>query len=211
MAPPPGDLVDAKRLDPRQIQVLPTIGHRHLDRTEDHLPTALEDLGHLLPGKTLRPARQKPGVGPGHRVFPLRPGHLLHPYPAARTLYPSRCIDQEHLHAPKRHELEAPGRQPVVPRAALPTARAHRPAIGPRMQFHFQSRRGGVLHPANRTIHERFEFLDTIEDSLELHPVPLPLGVDGLCTLPSSQRSKRDAPLDRTAWLPFAVLSSHYL
>ena len=135
-------------------------------------------------------------------MFALRPGHLLHPYPAARTRHSSRRIDQKHLHPPKRDELEAPGRQPIVPRAALPTARAHRPAIGPRMQFHFQSRGGGALHPANRTIHERFDFLDTIEDSLELHPVPLPLGVDGLCTLPSSQRSERDAPLDRTARPP---------
>jgi hypothetical protein len=41
-----------------------------------------------------------------------------------------------------------------------------------------------------------------MEDSLELHPVPLPLGIDGLCTLPSSQRSERDAPLDRTVRLP---------
>ena len=65
----------------------------------------------------------KPGVGLGDRMFALRPGHLLHPYPAARTLHPSRRIDQKHLHPPKRDELEAPGRQPIVPRAALPTAR----------------------------------------------------------------------------------------
>ena len=87
-------------------------------------------------------------------MFALRPGHLLHPYPAALTLHPSRCIDQEHLHPPKRDELEAPGRQPIVPWAALPTVRAHRPAICPRMQFHLQSRGGCALHPANRTIHE---------------------------------------------------------
>ena len=67
----------------------------------------------------------------------------------------------------------------------------------------------GRLHPAGRTIHERFEFLDTIEDSLELHPVP------SLCVsmvvhtaiFPESgagwPRPNRPAPL--------AVLSSHSL
>jgi hypothetical protein len=61
MASPPGDLVDAKRLGPRPIQALPTIGHRHLDRTKDDVPAAV--LRYLLFQDSLRPARQKPGVG----------------------------------------------------------------------------------------------------------------------------------------------------
>ncbi len=60
------------------------------------------------------------------------------------------------------------------------------------MQFHLQGRARAVLHPTHRPVHKGFEFLDTIEDSLDLPPVPLPL-VDEKFTLPSNQRSERDA------------------
>ena len=114
---------------------------------------------------------------------------------------PSRRIDSKTPSSPKTGRTQAPGRQPIVPGAALPQPE-HTGRLLARGCSSTSRVGEGCPPPANRTIHERFDFLDTIEDSLELHPVPLPLGVDGLCTLPSSQRSERDAPLDRTARPP---------
>jgi hypothetical protein len=62
------------------------------------------------------------------------------------------------------------------------------------MQFNFQSRACSSLDPAHRTVHKRFEFLDPIEDSLDLHPAPFALA-NGEFALPSDQQSERGAPL----------------
>jgi hypothetical protein len=113
---------------PRQMQVLRTIGHCHLDRA------SLEDLSHLLPRQPLRSSSPETRRRPGSPD--ACPPPRASPPPVLRSAYtPSAVV---HLHAAKRHELEAAGGQPVVPRAALPPTRTHRPAIGPRMQFHFR-------------------------------------------------------------------------
>jgi hypothetical protein len=122
MAPSPGDPVDAKRLDPRPIQALPTIGQRHPDRTEDHVPAAV--LRYLLFQDSLRPVRQKLGVGLGHRMLAVRPRPLLLPCPTAPTSHPPPRIDREHFHPPKRDEVEAPGLLSNVTRPAPPAAGA---------------------------------------------------------------------------------------
>ncbi|MGD9172353.1 MAG: hypothetical protein PVI97_20220, partial [Candidatus Thiodiazotropha sp.] len=46
--------------------------------------------------------------------------------------------------------------------------------------------------PADPAVHKRFEFLDPIEDSLNLHPVPFVL-IDGCLTTLSSQSRGQDA------------------
>ncbi|MGD8914116.1 MAG: hypothetical protein PVJ68_15420, partial [Candidatus Thiodiazotropha sp.] len=66
-------------------------------------------------------------------------------------------------------------------------------------------------------VHKRFEFLDPIEDSLNLHPVPFVL-IDGCLTTPSSQSRGQGAggrmhypllPLKLTSLLLICYVITH--
>ena len=58
------------------------------------------------------------------------------------------------------------------------------------MQFHFYSGLPGLVNPSSGPVHKRLEFLDSIEDSLQLRPACLVLFDVGLLN-PSSQNVGR--------------------
>jgi hypothetical protein len=96
-----GQLVDPDRLDAAQIRVRATPLDRPLHRAKH--------LGHLFPGKPLRPAGKKPGLSLGQAWFLARsPGQLLNPHPAPRAVHPARGIDQKHQDTPNSKRRDAP-------------------------------------------------------------------------------------------------------
>jgi hypothetical protein len=131
--------------------------------------------GHLLPTQPLRPARQKPGIGFGQLMLARCPGHSLNPNTTAPAAHPARGVDEKHLDTPHRDKLKAAHRQRVVAWPSAAAARADGPAIGPGAQLCLNRRFAGVFHPAHRAVHKRFEILHAIQDSLDVHPVVLPL------------------------------------
>ena len=78
---------------------------------------------------------------------------------------------------PQGHEVEAPDRLRVVARGPAPALRARRagPGAGTYPDLDAQPR---VLHQPHRLIDERRVLLDSIQDTLELHSVPLPRRLD---------------------------------
>jgi hypothetical protein len=52
----------------------------------------------------------------------------------------------------------------------MPTAGTDGPAVSAGMNFNLYSWLLSVFDPMDASIHKRFEFLDPIQDSLELHP-----------------------------------------
>jgi len=108
------------------------------------------------------------------------------------TVDTTRAIEEKHLDAPHRDELEPPHWQSVVTGSSATTTATNRPAISTGMDFDLYGRVPAISMPVDCSIHKRFEFLDTIKDSLQLHPVSSSL-VDALFALTSSQRMKRDA------------------
>ena len=171
----PGDLIHADRFYPRQVLVGPTPSHRHLYRPEHMVPGRPKRPGHLFPAQPLGPARQKPGIGFGQLMFARCPRHSLYPNTTAPAAHPARGVDEEHLDTPHRDKLKAAQRQCVIAWPSAAAARADGPAIGPGAQLCLNRRFAGVFHPAHRAVHERFEILHAIQDSLEVHPVFLVL------------------------------------
>src|SRR5262249_34693725 len=121
-----------------------------------------------------------------------RPRHPLHRDSATATIYPPRCIEEKHSHAPQRHEAETTLRQPIVARSTPATARAFRPTVGPRADLHLQRGSRLVLAKSNRPVHERLVPQHAIEDSLKEHPVLAPEWIDFVQTHPY-RRSRQDA------------------
>ena len=76
----------------------------------------------------------------------------------------------------------------VVPRRRTPTARALRSRAHLNLDCQLRT-----LHKPRRSIYERPMFLNPIQDSLELHPVPL-LRDDRCLATPSSQSLELGAP-----------------
>jgi hypothetical protein len=142
------------------------------------IPGRTKRLGDLFPAQALRPTGQKPRIGFSQAVFAYHPGHPLHPDTAVWTRDPAWRIDKKHLVTPHRDKLEASLGQPIVTRPSLPAARALRPAVRARLYLNLKCRNRGAFNPAHRSVNKRFEFLDSIEDSLDLHPVPFAL-IDG--------------------------------
>ncbi len=161
--------VEAETAGTRQIPVhqAPLDGVPH--RVADVFPGGAEDRSHLLPGEPPGPARQKPLIGYGQPRLAGRPRNAFHHHATTWTVDTPQGIGPYHGDLPQRHELEAPGRQPIVAGSSLPAARADRPAIGPWFDRHFDGPPGAIC-PAWFSIHERLVTLDVIEDSLELHP-----------------------------------------
>ena len=171
-SPLPCNLVDTDRRYRAQLLMGTTPLNRHLHRTKHFPPARVEDLGNLFPRQPPWPSSQKPSVGVSELVFARRPRHPLDLYPTARTCHPAHCVDQEHRDPPQRHEFESPRRQSVVPRGRTPAPRTLRSGVCSRSYLHFQ-RQLRALDQARRSVHKRTLSLNPIQDSLDLHAVPL--------------------------------------
>jgi len=197
VAPLPLDLVDTDGLYTRQVPVFPAPGDGHLHRTENVVPGGTEGTSYLFPAKTPGPSGQKPGVGLGQSMFSCHPGHLLHPDTATWAVYPARGIEQKRLDAPHRDEFKTSDRQPVVARPSAPAFGTDRPAVRARAHLNLYRWDRSSFDPGDGSVHKRFEFLDSIEDSLYLHPVPFSL-VDGCFATSIFSEPERDAPPSRS-------------
>ena len=76
---------------------------------------------------------------------------------------------------PHRDELEAPLGQLVIAGIFTPAPATHGAAVQAWLYLHLQRRTRSVFNPANGSVDKCLEFLDSIEDRLDLHPVPLVL------------------------------------
>ena len=81
-------------------------------------------------------------------------------------------------------------RQPVVSRPAPSAARADRSAVGACHAIPLLQRAARLVNPSIGSVHKRLEFLDSIADSLQLHPACLVL-FDADLLNPSSQNVGR--------------------
>ena len=63
------------------------------------------------------------------------------------------------------------------------------------MQFHFDSGLPGLVNPSIGSVHKRLEFLDSIEDSLQLYPACLVLFDVGLLNTSSQNVGRMLYPL----------------
>ncbi len=123
--------------------------------------------------QALCPTGQIPGICLGQAVLADGPGDPFYPNPTAWALNPPRGIDQKHLDPPHRDELVTPDRPSVVTWPLAATVATHRPTVGASLHLDIKGPHRGLFNPMNRSAYERFVFLYAIEDSLDLHPVPL--------------------------------------
>nr|VFK39960.1 MAG: hypothetical protein BECKTC1821D_GA0114238_10082 [Candidatus Kentron sp. TC] len=91
---------------------------------------------------------------------------------ALRTIDPPWRVAKKHLNTPHRDEFESSFWQPIVSRSATTTFATDRAAVLASMKFYFDGRFLSTFDPLNLSIHERFEFLDSIKDGLQLHLRP---------------------------------------
>ena len=153
-----------------------------------------EGVGDLLPGEALGPTGEEPGAGVGEAVLAGGPGDGLDLDAAARAVDAAHGVAEDDGDLPERHEVEAAWRQNVVAGRGAPALRAPGPGpdAGPDADLEGQARGVWVLEQPNGVIDERRVLLDPIQDSLELHPVPLPRRID-VVQHRLSRISERDA------------------
>src|SRR5215470_11824521 len=176
MALAPGHLVDPQGPNPSQFTVLQTPVHHPLHRVKDLFPGGVKDRGHLAPGKASRPQSQELHIGRGQRVLAGGPGYSFHLYPTALAVHPAQGINEENRHPPQGYELKIPNRQRVIAWARSLTPRADRTRVGARPYAHPQTRPPTVLSPFHPFIDKRLVLLNSIQNTLQLHPVPPALG-----------------------------------
>ena len=168
-----GELVDADGLDVREVAVREAPVDRHAHGPIDGVPGRGERRGDLLPRQTLGPPGEEPGVGVGQSVLAGGPRQRLDPYAAARAVDAAHRVEEDHGDVPQGHEVEAPDRLRVVARGPAPALRARRAGPGARPHPNLEGQLR-VLQQPHRLVDERRVLLDPIQDTLELHPVPLP-------------------------------------
>src|SRR6516225_1822214 len=176
MALAPGHLIDPQGSDPGQLAVLQTPLHHPLHRVKDLFPRGVKDGGHLAPRKASRPETQELHIGRRQSVLARCPGHRLYFYPTALAVHPAQGINEEHCDPPQGHKLKIPSRQRVIAGACPLTPRADRTGVGARTYAHPQTRPLTVPSPFHLFIDKRFVLLNSIQNTLQLHPVPPALG-----------------------------------
>ncbi len=166
----PMDFIDTDRPNAREIHVgaAPRHGHRH--RPKHLIPTGAEDTRGLLPTEALGPAGEKPHVGRRQLVLAVAPGHLFDRDATARARDAPHHIQEEDAQAPERHELEPARGQSIVHAAAVPTTRALRPVAAMRRDLDRQRQAADLLLELDRAVDKSSLFLNSIQDSLDLHP-----------------------------------------
>ncbi len=189
----PQHLVDADRLDSPEIAVRKPPGDGQPHSAIHAVPAGSKGLGHLLPRHPLRPVRQEPGVACRDRTLALGPGHLLDLYTAAETIDSAHRVNEEHQDPPERDELKAPRHERVVGRPPLSAAGALGSAAHSRADVDLELD-PLCLDEACVGVDKRGVLLDSVQDSLELHPACSSLSDVGVTTT-SFQVGTRDALL----------------
>ena len=179
----PADLVGADGHDSFQITIRKTPYHRHLDRSEDILPSGLKGLGNLQPGKALSPTGQEPRISGGQVPFPLYPGDSLDLDPASSAVDSPHGIEEKYRYPPQGHELKPALAHGVVARPGLAATGADWPTTLSGFDFYLQGQSPRLLTPTNLAVHKTSMQLNPIQDRLDLHPVFSSLVMDFLVDL----------------------------
>src|SRR6516162_11701740 len=141
------------------------------------------------------PPRSKKGVAPRDPRTAYRPSSecacplprappLLLPHSACSS--PGARHKRRTLRYPQGHKLKIPSRQRVIAGACPLTPRADRTGVGARTYAHPQTRPLTVPSPFHLFIDKRFVLLNSIQNTLQLHPVPPCIGF--CVTLPIQDR-----------------------
>src|SRR3989454_740470 len=182
------DLIDQREV-PVPACVLNFIHAHHEDRSDfpvlqapfdnifdgliDLVPRRLKRDRRFLPGKLARPVREKLHVHCRQGVLPGSPGKLFHTYAAAPAIHTAHRILKEHRNVPYRNKFESPGLHRIVARSRFLTSGTDRTAIGPRHDGHDQAQAPcPCLIPLRIFVDKGLELLNTIQNSLQAHPVP---------------------------------------
>ena len=154
----------------------------------------MENYAHFPPRQSSRPTCQEPSIGGGELMLAACPSvpspPLRHtagkPHGASRRARTPRFPT-----AAQTRSVAVPACRNLVPHDHSPNTSPGCSLVRsrPHLDLYGQSRR---LHQSWRSVHERAMSLNTIQDSLHLHPVPL-LRVDESVTTPSSQSPERGA------------------
>ncbi|SDZ19049.1 hypothetical protein SAMN05421754_10892 [Nitrosomonas sp. Nm58] len=151
-------------------------------------------LGQLLSGSSASPNLLETNYTPRSADVCLNPRHPFHPNATIRTRNTTWCIEKKHLVTPQGNKLNTTDRQRVVTR---PLTRLHTRHTTGRLflcGYSSTSSVGTNASSTQRTVpytkYKRLEFLNTIEDSLDMNPIPFLL-IEGCSTPPSSEKSNR--------------------
>jgi len=115
--------------------------------------------------------RQKLHVGPRQAALARRPGQPLGMHSASPTVYPPGRVLEKHRNVPDWNEFEPPHGQRVVSRRRLLASWTDRTAIATRRYWNDQADPAAVIPPPRLAIYKGLELLDSIQNSLQLHPV----------------------------------------
>ncbi len=175
MAAAPLDLVHTTRLDAREIPFGHSPQHCLFYVAKHVLPGRLEGDCRIRRRQPLCPASQEPAVARREVPLALGSGHSLDDNPSGRTIHPPHRVHEEHRHVPQLHDLKPPGYKLVIAEPLLAAAGAVRPAVGPRLDAHFQE---GLplsdFHESLLPVDEGHERFDTNGNILEMHPAVAP-------------------------------------
>src|SRR5207247_2461399 len=102
---------------------------------------------------------------------------------AAPAVHTAHRILKEHRNVPYRNKFESPGLHRIVARSRFLTSGTDRTAIGPRHDGHDQAQAPcPCLIPLRIFVDKGLELLNTIQNSLQAHPVPN--SCFGFCQIP---------------------------
>lgn len=139
VATAPLDLIDADRLDTRQIPVGHCQQHCWFYRAIHDRSARVEGDGTIHPRQPLRPAGEEPTVACRHLPLAGPPRHTRDCQAATRASDPPHRVHEEHHHVPKPDEVGSFRCKPVLSVPLLATAPAHEPAVRPRLDVHLQN------------------------------------------------------------------------
>ena len=170
LAFPPADLVGAYGGNTTEITMFESPGDRHFHRAEDRVPTGCKGLGHFLPTQPFTPGGQEPGVGDCEMTFPHGPRQSFDFHLAGWALHPPWRVEEKNRQAPQGDKGKFSGPQGVVPGAPLAALGTDGLAAGLGPQRDHQRRRAG-FSPSARVVDKTRLFFETVQDSLNVHPV----------------------------------------
>src|SRR5213593_258798 len=137
-----------------------------------------------------RPVCQKLDVHRRQRSFPRRPRKLFRAHAAAWAIDSAHGIFKGHRNVPYWNEFKLSRLHCVVARSRLLASGTDRTTIGPRHDgYDHASTCCQCLIPSRVLVHKALELLDTIQNSLQAHPVPN--SCFGFCQISETQDEVR--------------------
>ena len=166
----PLNLVDADGADTLQVQTRSSPGQRHRYGAKNRIPRRVERSRDLGPAQALGPRGKEPRIRIGDSPFACDPRQRFDTNPTDGTGHAAQGIEEKDRNAPHGNKLEAASGQAVVawPRT-LATGALWAP-VGPVPDLDIETRSPVDFAPTRSPVDERVVLLDTIQDSLELHP-----------------------------------------